>query len=85
MSKPETELRWAKRTVWEEQWFLIEVTKGASPEKILEACLEGDALHGTPHDTKTKQSETDIMKPPSDRERIIFEKDAIDLVEETKA
>lgn len=55
-----TELFWAKRIVTEEQWFLIEVTKGADKGKILEACLEGDAMYGTPHDSVTKQSDVDI-------------------------
>ena len=80
--KSETQLFWAKRIVTEEQWFLIMVTKGADKDKILEACLEGDALYGTPHDTRTKQSDTTIKD---------FEEtstgqygDPLDLVEETK-
>lgn len=78
----ETELRWAKRLVTEEQWFLIKVTKGASPEKILEACLEGDAMYGTPHDSMTKQSNVDSKSADEvDAKRF---GEPIDLVEETK-
>ena len=82
MSKTKTKLVWAKRMVTEEQWFLIKVAASAPTDKILEACLEGDALYGTPTDTDTKQSDTDIVD---------FEESSagqwgkpIDLVEETK-
>jgi len=81
MVTKETQLFWAKRMVTEEQWFLIEVTKGADKDKILEVCLEGDALYGTPHDTCTKQSDVDLMDfegPDSDAQL-----KPIDLIEET--
>ncbi len=77
----ETKLVWAKRMVTEEQWFLVEVTKSADTDKILEACLESDALYGTPHDTDTKQSDTDIL--PYEEPNVGRYGNPIDLVEET--
>lgn len=82
VKKSATELRWVNRVVCETQWFLVEVTKGASTEKILEACLEGDALYGTPHDTVTKQSDTYIGDTISAKFAKKFGK-PIDLTEET--
>jgi len=80
--KPETELRWIKRIVTEEQWFLVEVTRGADDDKILEACLEGDAMHGTPHASVTKQSETTIH--PVNEPNAAQWGAPINIIEETK-
>ncbi len=82
--KSKTDLVWVSRTVTEIQYFLVEVTKGAAKDRVVEACIEGDALYGTPHDTDTKQSDVEIDRVPNEKEIQLYKGEAIDLVEETK-
>jgi hypothetical protein len=79
----EIELRWIKRTVHEEQFTLVKVTKGVSEEKLLEIVLEGDALYGDPHEIKTNQCDTAVDRLASEREIAIYA-EPVDLTEETK-
>ncbi len=78
----ETELRWIKRTIHEEQFTLVKVTKGVSEEKLLEIVIEGDALYGDPHETNTKLSDTTVDRLATLAEIEVYA-EPVDLTEET--
>lgn len=83
MSEPATEIHKVVRTLHEEQTFYVRVAAGTPKDKVLEACLEGDALYGTPHKTYRRQSDVDVRCIVAEPYAKKFG-GPIDLTEETK-
>jgi hypothetical protein len=79
----DTEIRKVVRTLHKEETFYVRVAAGTPKDKVLEVCLEGDAMYGTPHKTYTQQSNVDVRCIVAEPYAKKFG-EPLDLVEETK-
>lgn len=70
--KPETELRWIKRVREESLFYLVEVVKGTTDEKILKVFEESEVAYGTdPDESKIHRDDcsmTDGSATPKEAE-----------------
>lgn len=86
--KPETELRWIKRTREESLFYLVEVVKGTPDEKILEVFEASEVAYGTdPDESKIHDDScvmTDSRATPKEAESYKKGDMGYNFVEETK-
>lgn len=79
----DTEIHKVVRTIHEQQTFYVRVAAGTPKDKVAAACLEGDALYGTPHNTFTRQNDVEVRCIVAEPYAKKFG-EPIDLTEETK-